>query len=302
MGIRFYKITSDKSERRIDRKLGGRTSVHSKILGIQHIHREIHLRSRRRRTTTVKVRTALSRPCPAGQTDNGQLFYNPDRIRTADRIETGKIRTDRHRTWFFTKFQTESGQTPDRKSGQNPDSRQTPDTIFRKIQTKRDKDRTLTVLSVDVSWGVFHNFTNVQKWLTLDWFIKSISSNISAKPASFLNPLNIFIIFFNFENQKIVRVKNSPNSTFLSLNRSTITLIITVYHPKIWATGFIGSDGDDFGTFLPYHMIHIYDPYDMAHKLLAHFTWIFIKLINWSLKKFWPIFQKNIFNAPRWPN
>ena len=38
--------------------------------------------SRRRRTRTVKVRTALSRPCPAGQTDNGQLFpkiwKNPD--------------------------------------------------------------------------------------------------------------------------------------------------------------------------------------------------------------------------------
>ena len=30
--------------------------------------------TRRRRTRTVKVRTALSRPCPAGQTDNGQLF------------------------------------------------------------------------------------------------------------------------------------------------------------------------------------------------------------------------------------
>ena len=29
---------------------------------------------RRRRTRTMKVRTALSRPCPAGQTDNGQLF------------------------------------------------------------------------------------------------------------------------------------------------------------------------------------------------------------------------------------
>ena len=38
----------------------------------------------------MKVRTALSRPCPAGQTDNGELFFNnPDRIRTANRIETG---------------------------------------------------------------------------------------------------------------------------------------------------------------------------------------------------------------------
>ena len=29
---------------------------------------------RLRRTRTVKARTGLSRPCPAGQTDNGQLF------------------------------------------------------------------------------------------------------------------------------------------------------------------------------------------------------------------------------------
>ena len=66
----------------------------------------------------MKVRTALSRPCPAGQTDNGQSFFeNPDKIRTADRIETGKIRTDRHRTGFFTKFRT--------KSGQRTESRQT---------------------------------------------------------------------------------------------------------------------------------------------------------------------------------
>ena len=30
---------------------------------------------RRRRTRTVKVRTALSRPCPAEQTDTGQYFF-----------------------------------------------------------------------------------------------------------------------------------------------------------------------------------------------------------------------------------
>ena len=54
-----------------------------------------------------KVQTARSCPCPAGQTDNGQIFFeNPDKIRTAERIETGKIRTDRHRTAFFTKFRT----------------------------------------------------------------------------------------------------------------------------------------------------------------------------------------------------
>lgn len=93
---------------------------------------------------------------------------------------------------------------------------------------------------------------NVRKWLTLDWFIKSISSNISAKPASFLNALNIYFIFC-----LILRTKYSPNSTFLSLNRSTIILIITVYHPKIWATGFIGSDGYDFKMFLAYRMINL---------------------------------------------
>ena len=74
MGIRFYKVISDKSERSIDRKLGGRKSVNSKILRIQPLPREINLRSSRR-TRRVKVRTALSRPCPAGQTDNGQFFF-----------------------------------------------------------------------------------------------------------------------------------------------------------------------------------------------------------------------------------
>ena len=55
------------------------------------------INGRRRRTRTVKVRTALSRPLLAGQTDNEQLFL---------------------------------------KSGQNPDNRQTPETVFRKIRTK----------------------------------------------------------------------------------------------------------------------------------------------------------------------
>ena len=67
----------------------------------------VNFSGRRRRTRTVKVRTALSRPCPAGQTDNGQLFF-----------ETENVRQDRHRTRF-------SG-----KSGQ-----------------KRDKDRTVFVSS-----------------------------------------------------------------------------------------------------------------------------------------------------------
>ena len=91
--------------------------------------RDIWVGIRRRRTRTVKVRTALSRPCPAGQTDNGQLFfYNPDRI------ERGKIWTDRHRT-------------------ENPDRIRIADrhrTRFSgKSGQKRDKDRTRTVLSAD---------------------------------------------------------------------------------------------------------------------------------------------------------
>ena len=43
----------------------------------------------RRRTRTVKIRTALSRPCPAEQTDNGQKL---DR----NRIETGQRTESRH--------------------------------------------------------------------------------------------------------------------------------------------------------------------------------------------------------------
>ena len=47
------------------------------------------------RTRTVKVRTALSRPCPAIQTDKGKFFFkNPERIRKSDRHRTGPA-TDR---------------------------------------------------------------------------------------------------------------------------------------------------------------------------------------------------------------
>ena len=60
--------------------------------------------SRRRRTRTVKVRTALSRPCPG--------YFS------IIRAEAGELTESR---------QTESGQTPGRKSGQNPDSRQNGD-------------------------------------------------------------------------------------------------------------------------------------------------------------------------------
>ena len=78
-------------------------------------HWNFQFESRRRRTRTVKVRTALSFPCPAGQTDNGQSFFL-------------KIRTE---FWHPTESeQTESGQTD---AGRNP-----------------DKNETRTVLSADV--------------------------------------------------------------------------------------------------------------------------------------------------------
>ena len=78
---------------------------------------------RRRRTRTKKVRTALSCPCPAGQTDSGQSFCE------------------------------KSGQNPDNgqnRDRQSPDSGQTPDRISGKSGHKRDTDRTRTVLSADV--------------------------------------------------------------------------------------------------------------------------------------------------------
>ena len=74
------------------------------------------------------------------QTETGQaiLEENPDRIHTADRIETDRIRTDRHRTENPDRFQT-SDRHRTQFSGR---SRQ-----------KRDKDRTWTVLTADVWHG-----------------------------------------------------------------------------------------------------------------------------------------------------
>ena len=103
---------------------------------------------RRRRTRTAKVRTALSCPCPAGQTDTGQSFFRksgqnpdtgqnrdrqnpdrqtsdrifykiPDRIRTADRIETNRIRTGRHLTVNPDRIRTADRQTPDKNEIDN---------------------------------------------------------------------------------------------------------------------------------------------------------------------------------------
>ena len=75
----------------------------------------------------MRVRTALSRPRQAGQTDNEQLF---SKIRTEFGQRTGSrqktIRTDRHRTAFFYKI-------PD--GIRTADRIQTPDRSDRKIRT-----------------------------------------------------------------------------------------------------------------------------------------------------------------------
>ena len=54
---------------------------------------------------------------PDRQTPDSIFSKNPDRIQTADRIETDRIRTGRHLT-------------------ENTDRIQTPDRIFRQIRTK----------------------------------------------------------------------------------------------------------------------------------------------------------------------
>ena len=50
---------------------------------------QVWLMARSRRTRTAKVRTALSCPCPAGQTDNGQsFFWKSGQKRDTDRTRT----------------------------------------------------------------------------------------------------------------------------------------------------------------------------------------------------------------------
>ena len=44
--------------------------------------------TRRRRTRTAKIRTALSCPCPAGQTDSGQSFFREIRTKPGQRTES----------------------------------------------------------------------------------------------------------------------------------------------------------------------------------------------------------------------
>ena len=85
--------------------------------------------------TESRQRTGSRQKNPDRQTQDSIFSKNLDRIRTADKIETDKIRTDRHLT-------------------ENPDRTRTADrhrTRFSgKCGQKRDKDRTRTVLSADV--------------------------------------------------------------------------------------------------------------------------------------------------------
>ena len=108
----------------------------------------------------MKIRTALSRPCPARQTDNGQLFFlksgenpdsgqnrdrkNPDR-QTSDSIfykildsilckNPVRIRSaDRHRTGFFWKIRTKT------RPGQDTDSAVRRHLAQTRTQTKRNQ-------------------------------------------------------------------------------------------------------------------------------------------------------------------
>ena len=110
---------------------------------------------RRRRTRTVKVWTALSRPCPAGQIDNGGLF---SKIRTKSGKRTESRQKKSGQTEMQQHFLQNSGQNSD--SGQNPDNRHTPDTIFCKIRTKtrqgQDTDNA-------VRRGLFSGMTGCEK-------------------------------------------------------------------------------------------------------------------------------------------
>ena len=81
------------------------------------------VKGRRRLTRTPKVRTALSRPCPAGQKDSGQRFF----IKSGQNPGADRISTDRNWTAFFLKIRTESGQQTDTRPDfpENPDKNET---------------------------------------------------------------------------------------------------------------------------------------------------------------------------------
>ena len=88
-----------------------------------HLFKPIH--PRRRRTRTGKVRTALSCPCPAGETDTGQSFFLKIRTKSGHRTESRQ--TESGQTDTGQKIRTESGQQTD--TGQdfpeNPDKNET---------------------------------------------------------------------------------------------------------------------------------------------------------------------------------
>ena len=83
----------------------------------------------------------------ASETADSLISKHPDGVSTADRIETKQIRRQTLDSIFQKSGQNPDscqnrdrqdpdGETSDRKSGKNLDSRQTPDTIFQKIQKK----------------------------------------------------------------------------------------------------------------------------------------------------------------------
>ena len=72
---------------------------------------------------------------PDRQTADRFFSRNPDKIRTADRIETDRVRTDRHRKVIFLKIRTESWhrtKSIQTKSGQKDIGKY----FFRKIRTE----------------------------------------------------------------------------------------------------------------------------------------------------------------------
>ena len=80
---------------------------------------------------SMVLRTRRRQTCPAGQTDNGQSFFeNPDTGQNRDRQNPDRQTS----VGFFTKFQTESG--PQTDTGQD-------------FPENSDKNETRTVLSAD---------------------------------------------------------------------------------------------------------------------------------------------------------
>ena len=115
-----YPSKPQKSQNRLDSNFFP-TSMKSKKMNWQLSTTPGESSSKGRRWTwTVKIRIALYRPCPSGQTDNGQ------KIRTVN---------------------------SDRKIGQNPNSRQTSNRIFRTKKEKRTEHGQRCRPMSDVWWS-----------------------------------------------------------------------------------------------------------------------------------------------------